>query len=159
MSVVLNHYENRMLLYRELGIMELDNCGMWIDKPINEADWLIEEQCPLPPEVPDEWLNRGRHWRRSSARSLLGARGERRTAGSIQDAAATAEGQGWRRRPRRRTRRSPSAGSRGPRSTLGAGRQIARAGQTNAAPRKLSQLLLPKKEDEQGPPQANARSA
>jgi len=56
MSVVLNHYENRMLLYRELGIMELDDCGMWIDKPINAADWLDENDCPLPPGVPPDWL-------------------------------------------------------------------------------------------------------
>ena len=56
MSVVLNHYENRMLLYRELGIMELDDCGMWIDKPINEADWLTEDECPMPPAIPAEWL-------------------------------------------------------------------------------------------------------
>ncbi len=55
-SVVLNHYENRMLLYRELGIMELDDCGMWIDKPLVEADWLSEEQSPLPPAVPVEWM-------------------------------------------------------------------------------------------------------
>ncbi len=55
-SVVLNHFENRMILYRELGIMELDNCGIWIDRPINEAEWLDEEQCPLPPEVPLEWM-------------------------------------------------------------------------------------------------------
>ena len=46
MSVVLNHYETRMLLYRELGIMELDDCGMWIDKPINEADWLTRRRMP-----------------------------------------------------------------------------------------------------------------
>jgi hypothetical protein len=56
MSVILNHYENRMLLYRELGIMELDDCGIWIDKPLNESDWLTEEQCPTPPAVPQQWL-------------------------------------------------------------------------------------------------------
>jgi hypothetical protein len=56
MSVIFNHYENRMLLYRELGIMELDDCGIWIDKPINAADWLTEDQCPLPPTVPAEWM-------------------------------------------------------------------------------------------------------
>ena len=56
MSVVLNHLENRILLYRELGIMELDDCGMWIDRPINEADWLSEQECPMPPPVPTEWL-------------------------------------------------------------------------------------------------------
>ena len=56
-SVVLNHLENRMILYRELGIMELDNCGMWIDKPLNEADWLTEEESPMPPGVPVEWMH------------------------------------------------------------------------------------------------------
>ena len=56
MSVVLNHLENRMLLYRELGIMELDDCGIWIDKPINESDWLTEDQCPMPPPVPQSWM-------------------------------------------------------------------------------------------------------
>lgn len=56
MSVVLNYYQTRMLLYRNLGILELDNCGMWIDRPIEEADWLTEDQCPLPPNVPIDWL-------------------------------------------------------------------------------------------------------
>ncbi|MEX2113070.1 MAG: hypothetical protein WD845_07780 [Pirellulales bacterium] len=57
MSVILNHYENRLLLYRELGIMELDDCGIWIDKPIDESDWLTEDQCPVPPAVPQAWLD------------------------------------------------------------------------------------------------------
>ena len=56
MSVVLNHYENRMLLYRELGIMEMDDCGMWVDKPINAADWLSDDQSPMPPGVPADWV-------------------------------------------------------------------------------------------------------
>ena len=56
MSVVLQYYAQRMLLYRELGIMELDDCGMWIDRPFKESDWLTDEQCPMPPEVPSEWL-------------------------------------------------------------------------------------------------------
>lgn len=56
MSVVLNHLENRMILYRELGIMELDDCGMWIDRPLEEADWLSEDECPMPPGIPPEWI-------------------------------------------------------------------------------------------------------
>ena len=56
MSVILNHYENRMLLYRELGIMELNNCGIWIDRPIEESEWLTDAECPLPPNVPREWM-------------------------------------------------------------------------------------------------------
>ncbi len=57
MSVIFNHYQNRMLLYRDLGIMELDDCGIWIDKPISESDWLSEDQCPAPPAVPQGWLD------------------------------------------------------------------------------------------------------
>jgi hypothetical protein len=57
MSVVLNYYENRMLLYRNLGIMELDDCGMWIDRPIEDSEYLTEAECPLPPGVPGEWLD------------------------------------------------------------------------------------------------------
>ncbi len=56
MSVVLNYYEARMLLYRNLGIMELDDCGMWIERPIEDAEALTEGECPLPPGVPGEWL-------------------------------------------------------------------------------------------------------
>ncbi len=29
---------------------------MWIDKPIDDAEWLTEDQCPMPPSVPREWL-------------------------------------------------------------------------------------------------------
>jgi hypothetical protein len=56
MFVVLGYYQARMLLYRDLGILELDDCGMWIDKPIDEAVALSEEQCPMPPSVPVDWL-------------------------------------------------------------------------------------------------------
>ncbi len=57
MSAWLNHYETRMMLYRDLGIMELDDEGMWIDRPLNESDWLEEELCPLPPPIPNHWLH------------------------------------------------------------------------------------------------------
>jgi hypothetical protein len=57
MSVVLNYYEARMLLYRNLGIMDLDDCGMWIERPIEDAEWLTEADCPMPPSVPQEWMD------------------------------------------------------------------------------------------------------
>jgi hypothetical protein len=57
MSVVLNYYETRMLLYRNLGIMELDDCGMWIERPIEDSEYLSEAECPLPPGVPGEWFD------------------------------------------------------------------------------------------------------
>ncbi|REK12904.1 MAG: hypothetical protein DWQ37_09760 [Planctomycetota bacterium] len=56
MSVVFNYYEARLLLYRTLGILDLDDCGMWIERPIDEAEHLTEDQCPLPPEVPQDWI-------------------------------------------------------------------------------------------------------
>ncbi len=57
MSVVLNYYQARMVLYLYLGIMELDDCGMWIERPIEDAEYLTEAQCPLPPNVPQDWLD------------------------------------------------------------------------------------------------------
>jgi len=56
MSVWLNHYAVRMVLMRELGIMEIDDEGLWVDRPISDADWLEPHRCELPPEVPQEWL-------------------------------------------------------------------------------------------------------
>jgi hypothetical protein len=59
MSVWLAHYSARMTLYRELGIMQLDNEGMWIDTPLEWTEQLTAEPQPLPPEVPQEWLDDG----------------------------------------------------------------------------------------------------
>jgi outer membrane protein TolC len=56
MSVWLNYYATRMQLYRELGVMELDERGAWVDRPIEEYRILPGDACPLPPEVPVEWL-------------------------------------------------------------------------------------------------------
>lgn len=57
MSVWLNYYSNRMLLVRDLGIMELDENGRWVEMPIDESlcvdDCMI---CEVPPEVPQEWI-------------------------------------------------------------------------------------------------------
>ncbi|HTU26569.1 MAG TPA: hypothetical protein VMF30_14275, partial [Pirellulales bacterium] len=56
MSAWLNHYETRMMLYRDLGIMELDEEGLWVDRPLNESDWIEAELCQLPPPIPNHWL-------------------------------------------------------------------------------------------------------
>jgi hypothetical protein len=53
MSVWLNHYATRMILDRDLGTMELDESGRWIDKgqiEVAPAPSDIEEL--LPPPVP-----------------------------------------------------------------------------------------------------------
>jgi hypothetical protein len=56
MSVWLNYYASRMTLYRELGIMELDDRGIWIDRPLDEYRYQGCEDCPLPPDVPQQWI-------------------------------------------------------------------------------------------------------
>jgi hypothetical protein len=59
MSVWLNHYSARMGLMRELGLMEIDDRGIWIDRPLEElmpgVDLTAPE--PLPPEIPQAWID------------------------------------------------------------------------------------------------------
>jgi hypothetical protein len=58
MSVWLNYYAARMTLARDLGIMQLDERGLWIDQPIVAGDWMCGDvDCAIPPAVPLEWLN------------------------------------------------------------------------------------------------------
>ncbi len=57
----LNYYAARLRLYRELGVMQLDPSGQWIENSVDfstpeEADELSIIE-PLPPSVPDEVLN------------------------------------------------------------------------------------------------------
>jgi len=56
MSVWLNHSAARMELMRDLGLMRLDEKEMWVDIPLDEAIRTYSRECPLPPEVPEEWL-------------------------------------------------------------------------------------------------------
>jgi hypothetical protein len=56
MSVWLNYEATRLSLLRDLGIMVLDENGRWIDLPIDQIDYATEEEHPLPPSVPFEWL-------------------------------------------------------------------------------------------------------
>ncbi|HWB09440.1 MAG TPA: hypothetical protein VG826_09460 [Pirellulales bacterium] len=56
MSVWLQHYDERVQLYQDLGIMRLDERGMWIDEPIDQSLAQLEQMYPLPPELPVDWL-------------------------------------------------------------------------------------------------------
>jgi len=56
MSVWLNYYAVRIQLMRELGIMQIDERGMWVDRPLGEAERATEEQLPLPPPMPEDVL-------------------------------------------------------------------------------------------------------
>jgi hypothetical protein len=57
MSVWLNYTAERMRLYRELGIMRIDDDGMWVDEPLEQALAVARRREPLPPELPGEWLS------------------------------------------------------------------------------------------------------
>ncbi|HEX7448865.1 MAG TPA: TolC family protein [Pirellulales bacterium] len=56
MGAWLQHYDERIQLYNDLGIMRLDNCGMWIDEPLDKSLAAVEQMYPLPPELPVDWL-------------------------------------------------------------------------------------------------------
>ena len=53
MSVWLNYQAARMTLMRELGVMEIDENGMWVDLPPSDAPKVPREGASLPPPVPD----------------------------------------------------------------------------------------------------------
>ena len=57
MSVWLAYYSGRMTLMRDLGVMRIDDKGLWVDEPLEKA---LEEAkkypSALPPAVPEAWL-------------------------------------------------------------------------------------------------------
>jgi len=57
MSVWLNYYATRMQLMRELGLMQLDEEGRWIDTPLPASGQSAPEEIAPPPAVPVEWMN------------------------------------------------------------------------------------------------------
>ena len=56
MTVWFAYYATRMNLARQMGVMELDENGMWIDKPLTAAARAKADESPLPPSVPEDWL-------------------------------------------------------------------------------------------------------
>jgi hypothetical protein len=56
MSVWLQYYANRLETYIDLGIMRLDDRGMWIDEPLDKNLAELDAMYPLPPELPVDWL-------------------------------------------------------------------------------------------------------
>lgn len=57
MSVWLNYYATRMQLMRELGVMQLDEQGRWIDTPLSAAELPAPEELAPPPALPIEWMD------------------------------------------------------------------------------------------------------
>ncbi|HEX3872290.1 MAG TPA: hypothetical protein VHV77_17715 [Pirellulales bacterium] len=56
------YYSERMELAEDLGVMAIDERGMWIDQPLDDAIELFLMMNgatvvdPIPPEVPDQWM-------------------------------------------------------------------------------------------------------
>jgi len=59
MSAWLQYYSNRLETYVDLGIMRLDDRGVWIDEPLDRNLAALEEMYPLPPELPVDWIREG----------------------------------------------------------------------------------------------------
>jgi hypothetical protein len=56
-SIWINFWADRMRLLRELGLMQTDETGVWIEESIAEAVRRSGQQDePIPPEVPAQWL-------------------------------------------------------------------------------------------------------
>lgn len=56
-SIWINYLATRASLAQQLGVMELTDDGMWVDKPLSTADRASADELPLPPAVPQEWLD------------------------------------------------------------------------------------------------------
>ncbi|MDA1016365.1 MAG: TolC family protein [Planctomycetota bacterium] len=56
MSVWLNYLEARMLLYRELGVMQIDQDNLWIDTPLSLVTQDLDVEIEQIPAVPREWV-------------------------------------------------------------------------------------------------------
>jgi hypothetical protein len=56
LSVWLNFYQQRLELDTDLGILELDERGMWIPQMLDRVLASMPKPEPLPPPIPDEWF-------------------------------------------------------------------------------------------------------
>lgn len=57
MSVWVNYYSTRLRLFQDLGVMRIDRNGLWIEESLDEALRASAEDHPLPPGVPQQWLD------------------------------------------------------------------------------------------------------
>jgi hypothetical protein len=56
MSVWLNYYEAHMQLTRDLGVMQLDADGLWVQQPLENFERCWPDDDLLPPEIPAQWF-------------------------------------------------------------------------------------------------------
>ena len=56
MSVWLAYYASHMTLIRDLGVMQLDENGLWVAQPLDQVEKMRADECLLPPSIPDQWF-------------------------------------------------------------------------------------------------------
>ncbi len=56
-SIWINYYATRASLAYQLGVMNLDENGVWVDMPFTDCNRMSAEETVLPPPVPQEWLD------------------------------------------------------------------------------------------------------
>lgn len=56
MSVWLDYYAKHMTLIRDLGVMQLDENGLWVAQPLDQFEKMRADECLLPPAIPDQWF-------------------------------------------------------------------------------------------------------
>lgn len=56
MSVWLAYYASHMTLIRDLGVMQLDENGLWVAQPLDQFEKMRADECLLPPSIPDQWF-------------------------------------------------------------------------------------------------------
>ena len=56
MSVWLAYYASHMTLIRDLGVMQLDEDGLWVAQPLDQFERMRADKCLLPPAIPDQWF-------------------------------------------------------------------------------------------------------
>ena len=57
MSVWLNYHAGRMRLMRELGLMRIDEDGIWTEQSLQDALESSDFIDPLPPGIPRKWID------------------------------------------------------------------------------------------------------
>lgn len=56
MSVWLAYYASHMTLIRDLGVMQLDENGLWVAQPLDQFERMRADECLIPPAIPDQWF-------------------------------------------------------------------------------------------------------
>jgi len=56
-SIWINYYATRASLAQQLGVMQLTDDGLWIESSLDCVERAADDEMPLPPPVPQEWLD------------------------------------------------------------------------------------------------------